>query len=128
MALQLSSTLAAQMLAHAAETPDEEVCGLLFGTVDEIVAVQRARNVSARPAKEFEIDPATLIAAHKAARAGGVPLVGCYHSHPNGVGVPSARDAAAASVGLAVWVILAGNTVTGWSWTGCRFTLVSVSI
>lgn len=101
------------MLAHAAKSPDGEVCGLLFGSVEEVAAVQPTRNVAANPATAFEIDPAALIAAHKAARAGGPLLLGCYHSHPNGVGVPSATDCAQAPAGD-IWIIVAGGKLMAW--------------
>ncbi len=117
MEIRLSSALAAQMLAHAADTPEEEVCGLLFGTVDQIVAAQSTRNISANPEIEFEIDPAALIAAHKAARAGGPPLMGCYHSHPNGIGEPSPTDRAQAERGH-IWIIAAGGRLRAWHMDG----------
>ncbi len=121
MTIRLSSDLASQILAHAAESPGEEVCGLLFGTVEEIVAIQPTRNIATDIATEFEIDTAALIAAHKAARSGGPPLIGFYHSHPNGVGVPSARDAAAAMAIMPVWIIVADRCVNIWLWTAAGF-------
>jgi desampylase len=117
MTVRLSSDLSTQILEHAAERPDEEVCGLLFGTVREIVTLQRTANVAANPGTEFEIDPAALIAAHKAARAGGVPVAGCYHSHPNGVGEPSPTDRARAEPGQ-VWIIVAGAWLRAWRMDG----------
>ncbi len=96
-----------QIRAHAAEAPDEEVCGLLFGDVNMIDAAQPATNIADDRRHRFELDPATLFAAHRAARAGGPGIVGHYHSHPNGVARPSARDAADAEPG-SLWLILAG--------------------
>ncbi len=113
MAIRLSSALAEQMFAHARHTADEEVCGLLFGSIDQIVAVQPTRNVAADRVVRFEVDPGALIAALKAARSGGPPLVGCYHSHPNGVSEPSETDRAMARAGE-VWVIVAGRRISAW--------------
>ncbi len=113
MEIRLSSALVAQMLAHAAETPDVEVCGLLFGTVEEIVAVQPTRNVAANPATQFEIDPSALIAAHRAARMDGPAVAGCYHSHPNGVGEPSSVDRSLAKAGE-IWMIVAQGELSVW--------------
>ena len=94
MTITISRALHADLLALAAAEPEREVCGLLFGGSERIDAIQPCANVSENPADSFEIDPAALIAAHKDARAGGRRLIGCYHSHPNGVPEPSARDAA----------------------------------
>lgn len=107
MALEISSTLLARLLNEAASAPHREVCGLLFGTSDRIEKALPCSNVAADPRTAFEIDPAALIAAHKAARDGGPAIVGCYHSHPNGAALPSPRDAAAAPPDGALWLILA---------------------
>ena len=66
------------------------------------------------PANHFEIDPAALIAAHRAARAGGPQVLGYYHSHPNGRAEPSATDAVQASGDGRIWAIIAGGAVTWW--------------
>ncbi|GGA40068.1 Mov34/MPN/PAD-1 family protein [Sphingomonas psychrolutea] len=109
MALEISSTLLARLLNEAEKTPDREVCGLLFGSPTRILDFSRCRNVAPDPRCAFEIDPVPLIAAHKAARAGGPAIVGCYHSHPCGAAIPSARDAAAATPDDSIWLIMAGR-------------------
>lgn len=91
----------------AAASP-AEVCGLLFGTADRVDAMLACRNVASEPLTAFEIDPAQLLAAHRAARGGGGAIVGCYHSHPGGDATPSPRDAAAAANGW-LWVIVGGG-------------------
>jgi desampylase len=113
MFVRISSESLSAIRAHAAETPDREVCGLLLGTVEAVEAVQRCANISDTPATAFEIDPATLIAAHKAERAGGARVIGHYHSHPNGVCAPSARDAENAQIGQ-ICIIVAGDQLSGW--------------
>ncbi|MEK6637711.1 MAG: M67 family metallopeptidase [Pseudomonadota bacterium] len=114
MLIRISSKSIAAIRAHAAETPDEEVCGLLFGTVEAVEAVQRCKNVASTPATRFEIDPAALIAAHKAERAGGAKLIGHYHSHPNGVCAPSEADRAEAGDAEQYWLIMAGAEMGVW--------------
>lgn len=76
--------------------------------------IRPCENIAANPADTFEIDPAALIAAHKAQRAGGPRLIGCYHSHPNGVGEPSARDGESAWGSDTLWLIVAANRLTAW--------------
>ena len=72
------------------------------------------RNVAANPFREFEIDPAALLEAHREARSGGLMIVGCYHSHPSGHAAPSLRDAAAAEPNGWLWLIVAGHEVRAW--------------
>jgi len=113
MATVIARHLIDRILAHAAAEPDREVCGLLFGGNGRIVAAEAAANVSPQPADTFEIDPRALFAALRAERAGGPPLVGHYHSHPNGRPEPSPRDAAAAEPGR-LWLIVAGRAARLW--------------
>ncbi len=115
MGLRISRALQAQLLAEAAATPEREVCGLLFGSNhDSVTMIRPCENIAASPVDTFEIDPAVLIAAHKAQRAGGPRLIGCYHSHPNGVGEPSARDGESAWGNDTLWLIVAANRLTAW--------------
>ncbi|WP_176495804.1 Mov34/MPN/PAD-1 family protein [Sphingomonas sp. HMP6] len=107
MALEISSTLLVGLLNEAERSPEHEVCGLLFGTPARIEQALRCCNVAPDPRSAFEIDPVQLIAAHKAERRGGPRIVGCYHSHPSGPPLPSARDAAAAMTDGAIWLIIA---------------------
>jgi desampylase len=114
MFVRISSESIAAIRAHAAETPGVEVCGLLFGTVEAVETVQRCANVSDTPATRFEIDPAALIAAHKAERAGGAKLIGHYHSHPGGACGPSEADRAEALDAGRFWLIVAGEGLGVW--------------
>lgn len=109
----MSPALLDTILAAAASTPDREVCGLLFGSLERIVAAAAAANVAPDTARSFEIDPAALFAALKAQRTGGPVLIGHYHSHPSGSAEPSAADAAAAEPGR-LWLIVGGNMARLW--------------
>jgi desampylase len=113
MTVQISRALIDQMIAHAASEPTREVCGLLLGAGHAVAEVQACANVAAEPATSFEIDPAALIAAHKSARAGGLAVVGCYHSHPNGSLALSPRDVASAYEGQ-IWALIADGRVAAW--------------
>lgn len=113
MIVGISRSLLEQIVALAADDR-HEVCGLLLGAPDRIEAIIPAANVAANPARHFELDPAALIAAHRAARSGGPAIIGHYHSHPSGVAAPSATDAACATPDGSLWLIIAGGEATLW--------------
>ncbi|MFM9852426.1 MAG: Mov34/MPN/PAD-1 family protein [Sphingomonadaceae bacterium] len=113
MTVQISRALIDRMIAHAASDPLREVCGLLLGAGHGVADMQACANAAADPATSFEIDPAALIAAHKAARAGGLAVIGCYHSHPNGVLALSPHDLASAYEGQ-IWVLIVRGSVGMW--------------
>jgi len=107
------------MLAEAAQAPEREICGLLFGVAgQEVTEIRPCANVAVDPRDAFEIDPESLIAAHKAQRMGGPMLIGCYHSHPNGAGEPSLRDRDAACGERQLWLIIACNRISAWFLAG----------
>ncbi len=113
MRLKISSTLLTRLLTESAGSPNE-VCGLLFGTAEKVLRAEPCANVAPDPARAFEIDPAALFAAHRAARLDGPQVIGCYHSHPSGNAVPSARDAEAAMGDGALWLILTKTEARLW--------------
>lgn len=86
-----------------------ECCGLLLSRrhelADSIDAILTSANVAADPVTRFEIDPATLLRAHRAEREGRHRILGCYHSHPGGDPAPSAADAAHAVPNDWLWLI-----------------------
>ncbi|WP_412034827.1 Mov34/MPN/PAD-1 family protein [Sphingomonas alpina] len=86
----------------------------MFGTSERIEAAEPTANVALDPARRFEIDPAALFAAHRAARICGPQMIGHYHSHPSGLPIPSARDAEAAMGDGAYWLILTGDEAGLW--------------
>lgn len=112
---RITSHVRDAILAHAAREGHREACGLLLGQPGDIVAHIETSNVAAQPERGFEIDPTTLLAAHRDARGDGGAVVGWYHSHPNGRGEPSATDAARAVEDGKLWVIAAAGGITGWT-------------
>ena len=113
MKVEISSMLLEQIMDPAAVT-QEEICGLLLGEDGRIDAIRPAANVAADRRRHFELDPAILLAAHKEARQGGRRLMGHYHSHPSGIPVPSATDAACATPDGSLWLIVAGTQARLW--------------
>ena len=114
MVVSIAPAARSTLLAHAEADPGREVCGLLLGQPGRIEAALSTTNVAADPARNFEIDPALLLRAHRDARGDRRRIIGHYHSHPNGDGRPSRRDAARASENGQIWLIIAAGTVTAW--------------
>ena len=114
MSVEISSLLLAKLQAAAAASPHAECCGLLFGTPQRIEDASFAKNVAAESARRFEVDPAHVIAAHRAARAGGPAVIGHWHSHPVGQAHPSAEDARSAGADGSLWLILNGASAGLW--------------
>ena len=86
-----------------------------------------AANAATDPTRFFEIDPAVLLATHRRARAGGLRVVGHYHSHPGGDLRPSANDASHAVETSAIWLIASATDLTAWRFDGrAGFALVDL--
>jgi proteasome lid subunit RPN8/RPN11 len=114
MEIELTSGTIATLLEEARLAHPRECCGLLLGKGERVALAQPAANVHPEPMRHFEIDPKALIAAHRAVRAGGLEVLGYYHSHPNGRAEPSATDRAAASGDGRAWAIVAAGAVGWW--------------
>jgi desampylase len=114
MTILISSELHQRLLDAAAAKPEQEICGLLYGRYDRVQSIEIASNVAERRTIAFEIDPVALIAAHRAARTGGPPILGCFHSHPNGRMSPSPTDEASSTGDGSIWLIIADGNITGW--------------
>ena len=127
MNARISRNLLDRLHAIVAADPAREVCGLLLGRDGVIEAMVEAANVAADPQISFEIDPRAQFGAIKAARAGGPPIIGCYHSHPSGVARPSLRDLEMAQPGE-LWLIFAGATVAAWRRAATEFQQLSLEV
>ena len=82
------------LFAHAA-TGVNEVCGILVGRcvpTPVVESIVPARNMHPVPQRHFLLDAATLLQTDDAARARGQAIIGFYHSHPNGIALPSPED------------------------------------
>ena len=116
MELEIRQSAFAAIFAAARAAHPFEACGLLLGSGNRIERAVPVANVAPDPAVHFEVDPASLIAAHRAARDGSAPdVAGYFHSHPNGLARPSATDAECAAHDGRVWVIVADGAITCWS-------------
>jgi desampylase len=116
MEIALTSWVLAAIIAAARAAHPHEACGILLGENGRITGAVPAANIHPDPATRFEIDPAALIAAYREAREPGAPQVmGYFHSHPEGVPVPSATDQVMAARDGKVWAIVAGDDVRFWT-------------
>lgn len=110
--LVLPPALRDRLAAETARAFPRECCGLIEGVRrgEEIEAIRLhpARNLAPTPDR-FEIDPAEQFRLLRALRATEREVVGCYHSHPNGVARPSARDREMAGEEGFVWLIATTN-------------------
>lgn len=128
MDIEVTSGVIATLLEEAARAAPEECCGLLLGEAGQITQAVPAGNVAEDRLTRFEIDPAALLAAHKAARAGGPEVLGYYHSHPSGHPVPSATDCDHASGDARIWAIVSGGEVAFWRDAREGFVRVEVTV
>ncbi len=92
----------------------KECCGLLLGQNLRVSNYLKANNVADNPERHFEIDPAVLIAAERAARCDGPDILGYFHSHPTGNTEPSTTDAKNAAPDGRIWLILNGSEASAW--------------
>lgn len=114
MEIGVTSGALATVQEEATRAAPNEACGLLLGRDGVILSATVCANVAADPARHFEIDPTTLIAAHRAERAGGAQLIGYWHSHPTGDAAPSPTDKAMASGDGRIWAIAGEDEITFW--------------
>ena len=114
MEIELTSGTIATLIEEARLAHPRECCGLLLGKAGRVALAQPAANVHPQPASYFEIDPKALIGAHRSMPAGGLELLGYYHSHPGGRAEPSAADRTLASGDGRIWAIVAGGEVSWW--------------
>lgn len=99
--LALSPDLRRRIEVHVRGLAGEEACGILLGREGEegprrVVEARAARNGAADRRRCYVVEPADLVAAVHDARAGGLDLLGYYHSHPAGRAEPSSADRASA--------------------------------
>jgi proteasome lid subunit RPN8/RPN11 len=110
--LVLPGNLRASIFEEARAALPRECCGLIEGVRENetirAIAVHPARNL-AEESDRFEIDPAEQFQLLHSLRGTGREIVGCYHSHPNGVAAPSALDLARAEDDGFVWLVAASS-------------------
>lgn len=104
--LALSRRAADALRAEAERALPAECCGVLAGAEGLVTEVLPVANAADDARARYEMDPAELWAARRAARERGLDVVGFYHSHPTTEPVPSARDVSRAYYPDAVYAIV----------------------
>ncbi|MGA7674578.1 MAG: M67 family metallopeptidase [Rhizomicrobium sp.] len=108
--LILPQPLRVQLAAEARAAFPYECCGLVEGVREgdkmRALALRPTANFSEEP-DGFEIDPTAHLRLMRELRGSGREIVGCYHSHPRGLPVPSRRDRERGGTEGFVWLIAA---------------------
>ena len=108
---------------HAAASYPDECCGVLIGrslgddtVVERLLSADNERDDSRH--NRYLINPETVLAAQKEARARGLDVVGYYHSHPDHPAVPSEFDREHAWPGVSYLIVSVekGNVADARSW------------
>ena len=108
---------------HAAATYPDECCGVLIGriledstVVERLLSADNERDDSRH--NRYLINPETVLAAHKEARALGLDVVGYYHSHPDHPARPSEFDREHAWPGVSYLIVSVekGSVADARSW------------
>lgn len=94
-----------------------ECCGILVGTTissggkvsTSVRSVTVADNVETGDrARKFAIAPELLLKVHRRVDSEGLAVVGYYHSHPDGLAMPSETDRLAAWSGVSYLILEVG--------------------
>ena len=108
--VQLTRTIINEILRHAQQSPDAEVCGLISQHGGNPVRLYRVPNVADAPDQLFRMEPEGQIDAMRTMRERGEELFAIYHSHPHSPPEPSARDLAEAAYPEALFLIVSLDT------------------
>jgi Predicted metal-dependent protease of the PAD1/JAB1 superfamily len=109
MTIHIERTVINQILSHALQAPEQEVCGLI-GTRAGSARVYPVKNVAGERDHLFAMDPQQQIEAMRRMRESGEALFAIYHSHPHAPATPSALDLAQAAYPEALYLIVSLNT------------------
>ena len=105
----LPENLCDQIIAAARAAYPLECCGLIEGAAAKdswyAHAIHHAKNLAEDPKNHFLINPQTHFDLLRRLRGSERRIIGCFHSHPNGLSVPSADDRIKAIEVDFVWLI-----------------------
>jgi len=95
--LRLPAPLYTQIVGHCLSGLPDEACGLIGGdlTTGSVARCYPTRNLAAS-AKLYTVDPKQHLQADRDAEAGGMTIMGVFHSHTHTDAYPSPTDVAQA--------------------------------
>jgi len=108
--LYLPRPLVNEMLAHAQQHDDVEVCGLIGNDKQDNKSYYPIDNVSNNPNCQFLMDAPQQISAMKKMRERGQELFAIVHSHPKSNAMPSQKDIDESSYKDVLYIIISLNT------------------
>lgn len=106
----LPRPLVNKLLAHAQQSPESEVCGLVGCGAGGAYSVYPVANVASEADHLFAMEPKGQIDAMRRMRENGEELFAIYHSHPHAPAEPSLRDLEEAAYPEALYLIISLNT------------------
>lgn len=108
--IKIPRQLVNQLLHHALNAPESEVCGLIGGKDNTPTNCYPVRNISETPSRRFLLDAEEQIDAMKTMRDKEEKLFAIYHSHPTSPAEPSRTDIELAAYPDALYLIISLNT------------------
>lgn len=108
--IDIPRTLVNQILHHAQESPEREVCGLIGGTNGLPTHCYPVRNVAEHPECRFLLDGREQIEAMRRMRERGEELFAIFHSHPTSTAEPSTVDLQQVEYPDALYLIISLGT------------------
>lgn len=115
-ALALSVDLEHRLLIAGRDAEPREACGLLLGrregSLRAVVELVELRNLDSEE-RGYRLDPAEHLLAERRAEAGGLAVLGAWHSHPNGDSRPSRSDLRGTPPGWCQLILSADGTGGG---------------
>lgn len=80
-----------QMRSHVSHASPQEACGVIAGLADQVIKIYPLTNFLQSPTR-YRLDPREQLQAFLEIGERGWQLLGIYHSHPTGPGIPSPTD------------------------------------
>lgn len=108
--VSIPRTLVNQMLHHAQQSPEQEVCGLIGARNNKAASCYPISNIADNQTFRYELDPKQHLDAMRKMRTEGEDLFAIYHSHPHSQARPSKTDIAMANYPDALYLIISLNT------------------
>jgi len=111
--IEIPRLLATEILAHAQQGDDREVCGLISTSHDknaEAFHCHPIPNTATDPQHRYDMEPESLIEAMREMRDNQRELFAIYHSHPSSPAIPSIIDLKEANYTDVVYLIISLNT------------------